>query len=103
MGLGREPGLKNGFKEQEEDLLNDAVLERGFVGFEKGLELAFGDQTGDGSIVWGSNEEMSLHAPHEKAVHDRILEGEEVVEGWRLNGVSRRKGTGVVGAGTLVG
>lgn len=103
MRLGREPGLKNGFKDQEEDLLNDTVLEGGLVGFEQGLELALGDQTSDGSVIWGSNEEMGLHAPHENAIQDRVLEGEEAVESRVVYGVARRERACVVGTGALVG
>lgn len=50
VGLGRELGLKEGFQEEKEKLLNDAVLEGRRGGGEEGVELTAGQRASGGGI-----------------------------------------------------
>lgn len=48
--LGGEARLEDGFEEEEEELLNNAVLERRRCVREPSLELAAGDRDGGGRV-----------------------------------------------------
>lgn len=104
VGLRRETGLEDGLEEQEEELLDDAVLERGRRVGEAGFELAAGDGDGGRGVGRGADEEVRGGAPGEGGVaaEGGGAEAEEGVEGGELDGVAWREGARGVGAGSLV-
>lgn len=77
VGLRRETGLEDGLEEQEEELLDDAVLERGRRVGEAGFELAAGDGDGGRGVGRGADEEVRGGAPGEG--------------GWRRRAAARRR------------
>lgn len=105
VGLGGEPGLEDGFEEQEEELLDDVVLERWRGVGEAGIELAAGDGHGGRGVGWGADEEVGGGTPGEGGVaaEGGGAEAEEGVEGRERDGLARREGASSVGAGALVG
>jgi hypothetical protein len=103
--LWGEARLEDGLEEEEEELLNDAVLERRRRVRESGLELAAGDRDGGGRVGGGAEEEVRGGAPGEGGVAAERggAEAEEAVEGGERDGVARREGARGVGACALVG
>lgn len=96
--FGGEPGFENRFENHEEHLLNDAVLEAGRVGFDSGLESAFGEGLRKGGVVWGAKERVRFVVPFEMIADYGITEREQGVENGGADGVTRRKGASGVGA-----
>lgn len=105
MRLGGEARLEDGLKQEEEELLDDAVLERRRRVRESGLELAAGDGDGGGWVSGGAEEEVRGGAPGEGGVAAERggAEAEEAVEGGERDGVARRECARGVGARALVG
>lgn len=105
VGLGGEAGLEDGLEEQEEELLDDVVLERGRRVGEAGGELVARDGDRGGGVGGGAEEEVRGGAPGEGRVAAERggAEAEEGVEGGQRHGLARREGAGGVGAGALVG
>lgn len=100
-----EARLEDWFKEEKEELLDDAVLERRRRVREPGLELAAGDRDGGGLVDGGTEEEVRGGAPGEGGVAAERggAEAEEGVKSGERDGVAWREGARGMGAGTLVG
>jgi len=96
--FGGEPAFENRFENHEENLLNDAVLEAGRVGFDSGLESAFGQGLRSGGVVGGAKERVRFVVPLETVADYGITEGEQGVENEDADGVTGREGASGVGA-----
>lgn len=103
-GLGGEAGFIDGLKEHEEDLLDDAVLERGRLGGgEEMADLTLGKSGRIGLIVGRAEEEVEAAAPAETTIENGIAEGEERVQGGPGDGGAGLVGSRGIGSGLLVG
>lgn len=105
MRLGGEARFEDGLEQQQEELLDDAVLERGRRVGEAGLELAAGNGDGGGRVGGGADEKVGGGAPGEGGVAAERggAEAEEAVERGERDGLARGEGARGVGAGALIG
>ncbi|WCJ20742.1 hypothetical protein M5689_002956 [Euphorbia peplus] len=77
MRLTRKPRLKKGFKQQQQNLLNNPVLKTRVLRIQQSSELCFGEEFGGGFIVRATDELMGLVIPSEAIAKHIVLEGME--------------------------